>query len=76
MIEEVRKYVSASRRSEGLQILDERMSNLFKVGFLQNFRVPTLTKVWETGITLQANEYRSIMQVLLTKNVILFVFPN
>lgn len=42
--------------------MDKRMSRLWEMGFIQNFRVPTV-KVWEKGVSLQANELRSIMQV-------------
>lgn len=64
MVDEVRKYILSTRKTEGLQVLDMRMTQLLKFAFLQNFRLPTLAKVWESGIKLQANEYRSIMQIV------------
>lgn len=62
MIDEVRKYVLKKHTNKGLELMDKRMSRLWEMGFIQNFRVPTV-KVWEKGVSLQANELRSIMQV-------------
>lgn len=57
MFKDTQKYAARS-----LALLDKRMENLFSVGFIPNFRkIPN--KVWVSGSSLQANEYRTLMQV-------------
>lgn len=63
MIEEVRKYVLKMEKTDGLEKLDGRMKKLLRIGELQNFRMPTHRSIWQSGVGLQANEYRKIMQV-------------
>lgn len=51
-------------RKSALEILDIRMQNLTTTGFVPDLKVRKVSQIWQSGINLQANEYRSLMQVV------------
>lgn len=62
MIEETRNYISSQPDgTEHLKLLDSRMQELQSVGFVPNFK--HINRVWVSTTSLQANEYRVVMQV-------------
>lgn len=73
MVEWVRDYVKQQHPKEGLKILDRRFEKIMAVGFVSNIRLPTLTHLWQSPTTMQANEYRGLMQV---KQLVLQVIYN
>lgn len=62
MVEETRVYIKSLPDANNiLKLLDARMEDIFSVGFLPNFKI--LNKCWVKKVSLQANEYRTVMQV-------------
>lgn len=62
MIEETRDYIKALPNGAGkLKMLDARMGRLLDVGFVGQLRFPS--DFWVSGSSVQANEYRAVMQV-------------
>lgn len=75
MVEETRSYVRCMKDgAKLLQLLDKRMADLFSVGFLPNFKL--LQKVWESGSSLQANEYRALMQAKMMHLLFFYFIVN
>lgn len=64
MVDETREYVRVNHGSSFLETLDERMTRLNEVGFIGQLKLPA--NVWESGVSVQANEYRGVMQVSAT----------
>lgn len=64
MVVWVRDYVRLHHPKQGLQILDKRFSKTMELGTVPKLRLPTVKHLWQAPKSLQANEYRSIMQVL------------
>lgn len=69
MVEETRLFIkSQPDGARLLSLLDSRMSDLSSVGFLPNFK--DLKRVWVSQNSLQANEYRAVMQVMCVSHIL------
>lgn len=66
-MDETRDYVRSEHGSDALKILDERMGRVGEVGFLSQFSLPS--SLWQSGASVQANEYRAAMQVSVTRHL-------
>lgn len=62
MIDESREYIRVNYGQAKVDSLDERMVKLCQVGYIGQFELPS--KLWSSGASVQANEYRLVMQVL------------
>lgn len=66
MVMWVRDYVKLKNPKEGLDVLDKRMTKIKEIGWVE-LRLPTIKFLWQSPTSLQANEYRSLMQVVMVK---------
>lgn len=66
MIDEARDYVRINYGASKLEVLDERMKKITEVGYLAELDLPK--KLWVSSASVQANEYRNVMQVFVTND--------
>lgn len=74
MIQWTKQYIQKVHKKKGLALLNIRMAHAMDVGFVGILKLPSQkSEIWNTLATLQANEFRSLMQVsCLTVNFAIF----